>query len=197
MTVCPAKGNFRRRAGLAYCGKLSLLQDFELRGRYRIGPPGRPLRRVRVSDPPFWIRLQVGWNGLFDPVPGLGFLSGLPLHVARVVCAATLQRNDVIDHVAGAGARWRSGRGQGWLAWNARRAAGLRWIRPLNRPRARLRGAQSGWRVRQAPAPTHYAFVFVEQPSNLRRRVGVAVTGTPVGCPHAVTSAPGGDVLPR
>jgi hypothetical protein len=55
-------------------------------------------------------------TSLLNPVLGLGFPDGLPLHVARYIGAATLQRPDMVDDVARTGARRSAGGGAGMLA---------------------------------------------------------------------------------
>lgn len=54
----------------------------------------------------WWDRSEIKLSTAPPPLPlvlGLGFLLGLPLHVARIVCATVRQRIDVVDHVARAG----------------------------------------------------------------------------------------------
>jgi len=60
---------------------------------------------------------------LLDAVFSFGFSDHLPLHVAGRIEPATLQRDDVIDDIADAGASELSGRQHGCRHWNSRRAA--------------------------------------------------------------------------
>lgn len=54
----------------------------------------------------------------------------LPLHIARIIRAAALERYYVIDHVAGTGADGLPVDGHGRPRWNEALAAGLRLILP-------------------------------------------------------------------
>jgi hypothetical protein len=67
--------------------------------------------------------MSKSFAALFDRVFDLGFSDGLPLHVAGRIQAPTLQRDDVIGDVAGAGTDGFSVEGLGCRRWNSRRAA--------------------------------------------------------------------------